>query len=103
MRKSFKKEEKKGNAVGSVIATASAVAAAPVPTKTANTEDGKGGKNGETSVFEKISATAAKTQKLKEKSASSSTLRVGPFAAIRENELKRQKKASLDLNASEKD
>ncbi|KAI1725378.1 hypothetical protein DdX_02035 [Ditylenchus destructor] len=44
---------------------------------------------------------------LKEKSMSSSALRVGaalgPFAAIRENEMKRKKKSSLDLESNEEE
>ncbi|KAI1731872.1 hypothetical protein Ddc_00713 [Ditylenchus destructor] len=55
---------------------------------------------------EKASAEADSSKNpktLKEKSMSSSALRVGPFAAIRENEMKRKKKSSLDLESNEEE
>uniref|UniRef100_A0A914C5M5 Uncharacterized protein n=1 Tax=Acrobeloides nanus TaxID=290746 RepID=A0A914C5M5_9BILA len=52
---------------------------------------------------EKPKPTNVNPKALKEKSASSANIRMGPFATIRENELKRKQKTSLDLEQTEEE
>uniref|UniRef100_A0AC35G5I3 Uncharacterized protein n=1 Tax=Panagrolaimus sp. PS1159 TaxID=55785 RepID=A0AC35G5I3_9BILA len=81
-----------------------AAAAAPIAYDNANFQEVMNQANKDGGDEKKQGNTTAPNPKsLKEKSASSTALRVGPFAAIRENEMKRKKKASLDLNPTEED